>query len=72
MWAKIAQHCTILVSDQDTVLLVKIQEMVNTWKNSMEKFYLDISEWEENSKATFNKLKADIEQRFGIFKEQIR
>ena len=71
MWAKIAQHCAIFISDQDTVLLAKIQEIVSKWKNNMEKFYQDISKWEENSKEIFQKLKAEIALKFENFKEQI-
>ncbi|XP_078605454.1 axonemal dynein light chain domain-containing protein 1-like isoform X2 [Branchiostoma floridae x Branchiostoma japonicum] len=59
-WCKLTSHFTILLGDKDTEELAIIQHHVETWRDLVTKFNLQLSAGDKNLRQKFNNMKEKL------------
>ena len=60
-WAKLANHFTILLSDNDTETLTKLQSFVDQWRDLMDDFNIQMIQREAAMTKTLTAVKTGIQ-----------
>ena len=59
-WSKLAHHFTILLSDNDTILLTALQGYVDNWRDLIEEFNENICRREEGMKSEMSEIRSGL------------
>jgi hypothetical protein len=61
-WSKLAKHFSLFIGDYDTKDLVRIQNLMNSWKNSIDEIRENIIINENDTLNNLRLIKADIDK----------
>ena len=61
-WSKLAKHFSLFIGDYDTKDLVKIQNIMNSWKNSIDEIRENIISNENDTLNNLRLIKTDIDK----------
>ncbi len=61
-WSKLAKHFSLFIGDYDTKDLVRIQNLMNSWKNSIDEIRENIISNENDTLNNLRLIKADIDK----------
>lgn len=61
-WVKLANHFTILLSDQDTDMLTKLQAFVDRWRDLTEEFNRNILSREDTMRQELELIREDFQK----------
>jgi len=68
-WSKLTHHFAVLLSDKDTEVLTRLQQHMESWRDQMESFHINIKQIEEDVEDALKNIKSNIVRWIDDFKK---